>query len=109
MNEETGVVAKCGDWVQIRWTLLSPEERAPTLPEDTKAIPFEARVKGFLLSKSGRLNERVVVRSILNSEFEGVLEAINPRFEHDFGRAVPELLNVGSELRCIIQREQVPK
>jgi len=44
-------LAKKGDWVQIQVTILHPEERAPQVPEDTKKVPLEMRVKGFYKTK----------------------------------------------------------
>ncbi len=41
--------AKKGDWVKIHSIVLQPEERAPQVPEDTKKVPLETWVKGFLL------------------------------------------------------------
>jgi len=34
-------LAKRGDWVQVQLNVLSPEERSPYLPEDTKKYHFK--------------------------------------------------------------------
>jgi 2-amino-4-ketopentanoate thiolase alpha subunit len=36
-------------WVEIGAVVLQKDERAPNLPDDTKQVPLEMRVKGFLL------------------------------------------------------------
>ena len=38
-----------GTWVQIEQVVLEPAERAPTLPADTREVPYVMRVSGFLL------------------------------------------------------------
>jgi hypothetical protein len=43
------MVAK-GTWAEIHRVLLAPGERAPNIPEDTKRVSLELRVKGFLLA-----------------------------------------------------------
>lgn len=95
--------AKRGEWVRIHWHVLPAGERAPNLPDDTRAVPLEARIKGFLLADEARIGDRVRVRTLIGREHEGTLEAINPAFGHDFGRAVPELMAVGGELRRILK------
>ena len=38
-----------GTRVAVRQRLLEPHERAPSLPEDTADLPYEALVRGILL------------------------------------------------------------
>ncbi|EKV29758.1 hypothetical protein C882_0188 [Caenispirillum salinarum AK4] len=92
-----------GEWVRIHWLVLEAGDRAPNLPDDTRAVPLEARAKGFLLDGTARIGDRVCIRTLIGRDLEGRMEAINPEFGHDFGRAVPELLAVGPELRRILQ------
>ncbi len=40
--------AKINDWVIIHNIVLTPEERAPQVPEDTKKVSLEMWVKGFI-------------------------------------------------------------
>jgi hypothetical protein len=37
-----------GAWVEISAIVLEPAQRAPHIPDDTKQVPLEMRVKGFL-------------------------------------------------------------
>ena len=39
---------KKGDWVRIHRVVLQPWERAAAVPEDTKRVPLELWVKGYL-------------------------------------------------------------
>ena len=42
--------AKINDWVIIHNIVLTPEERAAQVPEDTKKVSLEMWVKGFIQS-----------------------------------------------------------
>jgi hypothetical protein len=95
-------IAKAGDWVQIYQVVLLPEERAPQLPEETKKVPLELRTKGFLVDDEAQIGMEVTIQTIIGRKLKGRLEAINPEFNYSFGRAVPELLPVGAELRALL-------
>jgi len=86
-----------GTWVEIEDTILRPEERAPSLPEDTKKTPLVMRVSGFLLADA-QLGSIARVRTIIGRELSGRLRAVNPSFGHGFGTTVPELLTIGTEV-----------
>jgi hypothetical protein len=93
------VAGSAGQWAEVRLVLLPPGERAPSLPEDTAALPLEARVRGFLAAEA-RIGERAAVRTAAGRLVEGTLAAIEPAPGHSFGRPVPELLRAGAELRA---------
>lgn len=95
--------ARKGDWVQVEFTVLSPEGRAPQVPEDTKRVPLMARVKGFLLSGEATVGDTVTIRTLSGRTVVGRLVSVNPRYEHDFGDPVPELVTVGPELRELLE------
>jgi hypothetical protein len=90
--------AKKGDWVQIHFIALNPEERSEHLPDDTKQLPLEIRIKGFLKDKEAELNEIVTIKTPIGRLIKGRLEKINPRYEHNFGEPVPELLHINSDI-----------
>ncbi len=96
-----------GTWVRIHRVVLAPGERAPQVPEDTRAVPLEMRVKGFLLH-AARAGEEVAVRTLAGREVRGTLAEAWPAYPHGFGRPVPELLTVGEELRSILRGEGGP-
>lgn len=85
-----------GTWVEIEQVILTPEQRAPTLPEDTKRVPYVLRVSGFLIEPAG-LGAPARIRTIIGRELSGVLKTVNPSYSHSFGTVVPELLTIGTE------------
>jgi hypothetical protein len=95
------VEGRKGDWVQIYKVLLQPEQRSPYIPEDTKRVPLELRVKGFL-SHDAKLNDEVTIISLAGRTLTGKLVAISPQYGHDFGKPIPELLSIGNELRMLL-------
>lgn len=82
-----------GTWVQIEQVLLTPAERAPTLPEDTRQVPYVLRVSGFLL-EDAELDQEARIRTLIGRELSGALRTVNPSYTHSFGETVPELLEI---------------
>jgi hypothetical protein len=85
-----------GTWVEIEQVVLTPEQRAPTLPEDTKCVPYVLRVSGFLIEPA-ELDGPAHIRTIIGRDLRGVLKTVNPSYSHSFGTVVPELLTIGTE------------
>jgi len=94
-------MAKKGDWVKIYSVVLTPEQRAPQVPEDTKKVPLETWVKGYLL-EDGQIGDQVSVKTYTGRTVEGELIEIAPSYDHSFGNNIPELLEIGSQLRDIL-------
>jgi 2-amino-4-ketopentanoate thiolase alpha subunit len=88
-------VARRGDYVEITNVILAAGERAPNVPAETAKVPYLVRQKGFLLADEAVIGAHVSVRTVIGRELEGELLAINPPYQHTFGRPVPELLHVG--------------
>jgi hypothetical protein len=97
------VEGRKGDWVQIYKVLLQPEQRSPHIPEDTKKVPLELRVKGFL-THDAKINDQVTITSLAGRILTGKLVAIRPQYGHDFGKPVPALLSIGKELRMLLDK-----
>jgi hypothetical protein len=95
-------MVKKGEWVQIHQIVLNPEERPDHLPEDTKKVPLELWVKGFL-KKDSNLGEEVEVTTLTGRNIVGTLVEVNPSYKYGFGEFVPELLKVGIQLRGILE------
>lgn len=96
-------VVKAGSYVQIHTIELAPEERTGKLPDDTKRVPFELWTKGFL-QEDAKMNEEVTIKTITNRLVKGTLVAVNPTYDHGFGKTyVPELLQVGIQVREIVK------
>ena len=93
--------AKHGDWVIVHNTVLNPSQRAPQVPEDTKSVPLEMWVKGFI-EEDANIGDLVKVTTITGRVEEGNLQAINPYYTHDYGKCIPELLQIGIQAREIL-------
>ena len=83
-----------GTWVQVERVVLEPAERAPTLPEDTRQVPYVLRVSGFLLENAA-IGADARVRTLIGRELSGSLTTVNPSYDHSFGATVAELLDIG--------------
>lgn len=93
--------AKKGQWVEIHKVVLTPAERTATLPPDTKMVPLEARIKGFLV-EDAEVGEQATIETVLGRRVTGTLVSVLPPHAHTFGSPVPELLSIGQELRAIL-------
>ena len=85
-----------GTWVEIEQTILKPEQRAASLPEETRKVPYVLRVSGFL-QNDGQIGQDVVIKTIISREMAGKLIVVNPSYTHSFGKTVPELLTIGTD------------
>lgn len=94
------MVAK-GEWVRIYKIILQPSERAPQVPDDTKKVPLELWVKGFLL-KDAEMGENVEIETVTGRKEEGKLIEVNPYYTHDYGKFIPELLVIDKQTRDIV-------
>ena len=93
--------ANKGDWVLIHNTVLESSQRAPQVPDDTKSVPLEMWVKGYIQSDAN-LGDEVRVTTITGREVEGKLVDINPYYKHDYGKFVPEILQIGLQVKEIL-------
>lgn len=85
-----------GTWVEIEQVILTPAQRAPSLPEETKKVPYILHVSGFL-AQDAELGAQAHIRTIIGRELTGILKTINPSYSHSFGTTIPELLTIGTE------------
>ena len=92
---------KKGEWVRIHKNILEPVERAPQVPDDTKECPLEMWDKGFLTSDAHMGNE-VEIETVAGRIEKGTLIEVNPSYDHDFGKCVPELLKIDKQVREIL-------
>ena len=84
--------------MEIRKIALEPHERAPQVPDDTRQVPLEMKVKGFLVSEAA-IGEEAAITTPAGRTVRGTLSEINPAYTHQFGPPIPELLPIGKELR----------
>lgn len=92
---------KKGEWVRIHKIILQPSERAPQVPEDTKKVPLEMWDKGFL-QEDAEMGSEVTIETVTGRKETGKLIEVNPYYEHDFGKFVPELLAIDKQVRDIL-------
>ncbi|MCT4605414.1 MAG: 2-amino-4-oxopentanoate thiolase subunit OrtA [Marinisporobacter sp.] len=89
---------KKGEWVRIHSIVLDSSERAPQVPDDTKKVPLELWVKGFL-QHDAQMGEVVEVKTMTGRIEKGKLIEVNSSYKHNYGNFVPELLQIGTDLR----------
>ena len=94
-------VAK-GTWVEIRTIVLPPGERAPQVPEDTRQVPLEMRVKGFL-AQPAVMGETAEIITRAERRLSGTLIAVNPPYSHGFGDPIAALSKIGGEVRALLR------
>ncbi len=95
-----------GTWVRIHSIVLKPEERTGKLPEDTKKVPLELWVKGFL-KEDACIGDTVGIETITGRAEEGTLIEAEPVYHHGFGDIyIPELLQIGLQARAIMRDEE---
>jgi len=92
---------KKGEWVLIHRNVLEPSQRAPQVPEDTKNVPLEMWIKGYLQEDANIGDEVTVITRTKRTEKGKLLEA-NPYYKHDFGKFVPELIKISDQVRDIV-------
>ena len=87
--------------MRIHRVILPAEDRTASLPEDTKRVPFEMWVKGHLL-EDGEIGDQVAVRTVSGRTEHGTLIEVDPQFDVNFGRFVPEVLEMDVRLRAAL-------
>lgn len=93
---------KKGSWVSIQKTLLEPQQRTASIPDDTAATPFVLWVKGRLQNDAG-IGDEVSVTTRTGRTESGILESVNPNYELNYGSFVPELLDIGEQARTLLK------
>lgn len=92
-----------GSWVSLRKVLLEPEQRTGKIPEETRAVPLTMWVKGTLQADA-EIGDTVEILTHTGRKETGVLEAVNPQYEINFGNFVPELLRIGDDARALLKK-----
>lgn len=95
------MAAKKGDWVRVHNIVLTPAQRAPQVPDDTKAVPLELWVKG-IAERDAEMGETVEVVTLTGRKVSGELVEVFPTYSHSFGDYVPELHVISCQLRSIL-------
>jgi len=90
---------KKNEWVQVHSIVLTEEERAPQVPKDTKKVPLEMWIKGFL-TEEAEVGDIVTIKTVTGRLVEGELVQVEPTFKHSFGEFVPEILEIDRMIRA---------
>jgi hypothetical protein len=96
---------EAGTWVEIGRVVLRGGERAPQVPEDTRELALEMRVKGFLVAPAA-LGEETEVLTPAGRQLRGILRQVNPAYTHGFGAPLPELSAIGPEVRAMLRERR---
>ncbi len=80
-------------YVMIKKTVLSKEERATNIPNDTKKCEFMMKVKGYLTSKA-IINDEVTIMTDTKRLVKGTLIEVHPSYTHAFGNYVEEVQKI---------------
>ena len=99
----TALIEK-GSWVEIHTVVLDAGERAPQVPEDTRGVPLEMRVKGFLLAPAA-IGEDADIETPSGRHLRGKLAEVNPAYTHSFGAPILELSSIGCEVRDLLRHK----
>ena len=94
--------ARRGDWVRVTAVILPAVERTGNLPVETRATDIRMWTKGFLLEETAQIGDEVTVETYIGRHQSGTLQAIEPYYDHDYGRCIPELLPIGRDLRALL-------
>jgi len=96
-------VVKKGEWIQIHDIILKPEERTAKIPEDTKKVPLEIWVKGFL-DADAKMGDVVEVTTRVGRTVKGTMVDVNPTYDYGFGEVyIPELLKISRQVKDIVR------
>lgn len=93
-----------GAWVEIVQSVLESEERAANIPKETRNTPLMLWAKGFLL-ESAHIGDTVSIKTVTGRVLEGILTEENPKFIHDFGDFVAEIMYIGPQAKEILWGE----
>ncbi len=92
---------KKGEWVIIHRNILEASERAPQVPDDTKKVPLEMWIKGYL-NADAKIGDEVEITTITKRVEKGTLLEVNPYYNLNYGVFVPELLKISAQVREIL-------
>lgn len=93
------MTAKKGDWVRIHAVIMPAADRSASLPAETRATDCQMWTKGFLLTETAQIGEPVSIETYIGRVQTGTLTEVDPYYQLDFGKSLPELLYIGRQLR----------
>lgn len=87
-----------GEYVEIKITALNKNERAENLPIDTKNLPYEGKIRGYLKSDSN-IGDEVIIETPIGRKVKGTLLGRVGIYEHSFGEPIRELIDIGKKIK----------
>ena len=94
---------KKGTWVEVEETVLTPDDRAANIPDETKKTPLKSWTCGKCLSDC-ELGDQVGVETNIGRIASGKVVDIEPGYYHTYGKYVEEISNIGKQAREIIAK-----
>ncbi len=91
-------MVKKNSYVEIHKVIFEAHERTAKIPEETKKVPYEMFIKGFLLLDAS-IGDLVTVETITGRVVEGTLLKENPTYDLGYGGFVPHILKIKQILR----------
>lgn len=88
------VIVPRGRWGRIHRLELAPSQRAPGIPPDTAAVPFETWINGWLVDDAA-IGELAQLTTPTGRIVEGVLVEADPGYTHSFGSPPEPLQRAG--------------
>ena len=95
-------MAKKNEYVRIHRAVLEAVERTGKLPEDTKSVPLEMWVKGWVQDEEAQIGDTVTVKTVVGRLETGVLMEEKPCYALNYGEYVPEILEIDQQLRGVL-------
>ena len=94
---------KKGTWIEVEEIVLSQDERAANIPEDTKKTPLKCWIRGFSTEDCEIGKEAEIVTNI-GRRVRGIVVEVEPGYYHTYGAYVPELSHIGRQGREILEK-----
>jgi len=92
---------KKGTWVEIEEIVLTPEDRAKNIPEETRITPLKCWIRGNCTTDC-ELGENIEIETNVGRIVKGILVDVEPGYYHTYGKYVSEIGNVGKQARKIL-------
>lgn len=92
-----------GTWVEIWRIVLPAGKRATQVPDDTRKVPLEMKVKGFLVAPA-ILGGEAEIETSTGRRLSGTLTKVNPSYSHSFGPPIPELSAIAGEVLAMLRK-----
>ena len=92
-------------WVLIENVLLTKEERAANIPEDTRNTDLMEWCKGFT-QEEANIGDIVEIVTVTGRKIKGTIKEVNPGYNHNFGEFIPDILYIGMQAREILRNNK---